>query len=179
MSHRFDIEVDIIKRMRQETRSQAEFIEKFFMAYAKEQNKEIWGDRTPRNITSIDFIQKHFPRAKFIHIIRDGSKYTVCSLRTHPKYVMINGRREKRNTCNPIDKCINRWVESVTSGLIWRGYPNYFEVKYETLVYDCERTLRDICKFLNIDFHLQMLEHNKDSRFSGDTSRLVHLQYHE
>ena len=35
LSHRFDIEVDLIKRMRQETRSQAEFIEKFFIAYAK------------------------------------------------------------------------------------------------------------------------------------------------
>lgn len=175
LSSKFDIEINLINRLRKEALSQSEFIEIFFKLYAEKQQKKFWGDKTPRNIRVMDFVFKHFPKARFIHVIRDG-RDTVCSLRTHPKHKMVNGEFKKLNTRNPINKCIKRWVEDVSLGIKYRGDSRYFEVNYEPLVHDCEATLKNVCSFLDISFHSKMLEHHKIKGPSRDISKFPQNQ---
>ena len=175
LSTKFDIEIQQIQRLRKELQSQSEFIEKFFMIYTQKMAKKIWGDKSPRNIRVISYIFKHFPRARFIHMIRDG-RDVVCSLRTHPKYKKINDELVELATRNPIDLCIKRWVDDVNMGLAWRGDPRYFEVRYEDLVHDPETTLRHVCSFLGVTFDAQMLEHHKVKGGSRDHSKFIQNQ---
>ena len=57
-----------------EKRSLAFIINSFYEWHAQQQGIkfERWGDKTPLNVYVLKRIQEVFPRAQFIHIVRDG-----------------------------------------------------------------------------------------------------------
>ncbi|MBW2742316.1 MAG: sulfotransferase, partial [Deltaproteobacteria bacterium] len=52
-------------------------IYKDFLRYKKKRKCAIVVDKSPRNSLKIPFIQKVFPHAHFIHILRDGREVTL------------------------------------------------------------------------------------------------------
>lgn len=147
LSQKFGLtEVDM-REMVEGTGSYFEFVEKYFNVLKEKENKQRWGEKSPVNVRHIDRIFKHFPNAVFIHMIRDG-RDTVSSLRTFPKYDIVDGKRIELNTNNPLDECIDRWVSDVSKGLEWRDDPRYIEVKYEDLIDNNESTLRTLFNFI-------------------------------
>jgi hypothetical protein len=69
-----------------------------------------WSEKTPGNVRVLDRIFEYFPRARFIHVIRDG-RDVVCSTRTHPKFRVVDGKEVLTGILRPADECAERWVE--------------------------------------------------------------------
>ena len=115
-------------------------------------NAERWGDKGPAYVAHIPTLNKIFPDAQFIHMVRDGRDSTVSALQRWKEsmryldtyYVMKN------------------WVRNVSAGLEaaeWLGDDRYLEIRYERLVSDPEATLKRICDFLGEQFDPNMLNH--------------------
>ena len=122
--------------------------------------KTRWAEKTPGNILQLQYILNNFPKARFIHMIRDG-RDVISSLKTHPKYKIENGKRIPLNTQNPLSTCIRRWKKSVERGLHFRGHPRYYELYYEDLITKPEETLKALFQFLDLKWTPQVLEYHR------------------
>jgi hypothetical protein len=162
LSQKFDIPGKQIRRLKEQTSSYIQFIESFFTLLRELAGKPRWGDKSPANVLHLDRIFRYFPNSQFIHMIRDG-RDTACSLKTFPRYKMLSGKRVERDTNNPLDQCIRRWVSNVREGIRWRGDPRYIEVKYEDLIQNDEKTLRKVFNFLNEPWEQQVIKYYEDS----------------
>jgi len=151
----------------------AEFIECFFYLNCNKQRATIWAEKTPGNIQNLDWIFYYWPKARVIHMIRDG-RDVACSLRYHPKFALIDGTIQRTNKINKIDDCLKRWIRNVRAGRVWLGKPNYYEVRYEDIVTAPQETLTDLFDWLKIDwdpcvlkFHEVPRELEKDPNAEG------------
>ena len=133
------------------------FAEAFFQKHAKAAGKERWADKTPNNIRAIEKILTWFPKAKFIHILRDG-RDVVCSLRHHPKEKFVKNVLVPLQTNNPISFCATRWLRDTMKGFAFRSHPRYLEVRYENLVFKPDAEIRRVCSFIEEEYTPNMLQ---------------------
>ncbi|MBN2281000.1 MAG: sulfotransferase [Candidatus Marinimicrobia bacterium] len=100
--------------------------------------KNRWCEKTPRHIKHIKNILDYFPKAKAIHIVRDGRDVITSK---HPKH-------------HPDDYwvSVNRWVTDVGIGLEYLDHPRVLTLKYEDLVFHFDREIKRISNFLEEDF---------------------------
>jgi protein-tyrosine sulfotransferase len=154
---RFGMPHNTVQALFKASPSQAWFIDEFFKLYCALRQKPRWAEKTPSNINQLDFIFEHFPKARFIHMLRDG-RDTVCSLRTHPRHAVVDGKLVKLNTRHPIRPCTERWVHDVRAGLQRRGDSRYLEVRYEELVEKPKETLQQVFDFVEEPFDERVLE---------------------
>lgn len=113
--------------------------------------KPRWGEKTPAHVFHMGLIHEVYPKAQFIHIIRDG-RDAVRSLQN-----MSWAPREIRWSCR-------RWADSVRAGReAGHNLPaaQYREVRYEDLTAEPESTLRSLCEYLNEPFAPSMLEYHQ------------------
>ncbi len=144
LAEEYDLALADVRQMFKDASGLAEFADLFLTAAAAKQGKQLWCEKSPRNIRRLDYIWEHFPRARVVHIIRDG-RDVACSLRNHPRHTRVNGEYVPTNINRPIRKCINRWAQYVSDGLRHRGDERYLEVRYEELAQDYETVMRRIC----------------------------------
>lgn len=146
----FDMPLSKINEIFGESQCRASFIDLFFEEYLKRNTGDRWAEKTPKNVHMLGYISKHFPRFKFIHLVRDG-RDVVCSL------------REKRVNLS-LKQCVGRWLKDVQSGLKYRDEPWYLEVKYENLVSDTRTVMEQILDFIGEPWDETVLEHYKDDK---------------
>jgi hypothetical protein len=101
--------------------------------------KAIWCEKTPMHVHHLELLAGAFPRAKFIHIIRDGRD---CAASFHRRWGF-----------NP-ERTIYRWKQAVRSGRTQgrKLEQRYHEVRYEALTSAAESVFREMCDFLHIPF---------------------------
>lgn len=125
----------------------ADVIACFFIAYASAHGKVRWGDKTPTNSLDIPLIARLFPGCKFIHLIRDGRD-------------VAQSLRKASFGPNSVARAAERWTRhtrtAIRAGAALES-TEYLEVRYEDLVDDAERVLRDICRFVGLPFDGAML----------------------
>lgn len=170
IAFKFDLSAARIIDLQQSSSSLAEFIDRFFAAYAAERGKARWAEKTPKNVTALDFIIAHFPQSKFLHVIRDG-RDVACSLRTHPRHQVVNGRLVALNTRNPWEQGVLRWVTDVRAGLVHRSDPRYREIRYEDLVAEPEPALRALFEFLGESWDEGVLNFHAERGSSRDVRK--------
>lgn len=98
----------------------------------------------PRSQYSItDYLQ--LPKLKVVAIIRHGND-SISSM-------MVRGKSK-------LKKAVRRWAEAIeTIGELKRSYADrLLVVNFEDLVLSPEKTVREICRFLEINFEAQMLD---------------------
>ncbi len=167
LARKFEISASEMTELLRSSSTRAEFADRFFDAYRRHAGKPLWADKTPRNIQVMPYILEHFPKARFVHVIRDG-RDVVCSLRTHPRHRVIDGEIVKLDTWNPIEDCVGRWVKDVGDGLAYRGDPRYYELKYENLVTETEPTLRGLFEFLELPWEPAVMSFHEVQSASRD-----------
>lgn len=167
LAKKFEISAEEMAHLLRSSSTRAEFADRFFDAYRRHAGKPLWADKTPRNIQVMPYILEHFPKARFVHVIRDG-RDVVCSLRTHPRHRVIDGEIVKLDTWNPIEDCVGRWVKDVGDGLVYRGDPRYYELKYEDLVTETEPTLRGLFEFLELPWEPAVMAFHEVQSASRD-----------
>ena len=163
LSEKYEIPERQLRKMKKKTGSRIQFIESFFKILLESTDKPRWGEKSPVNVLHLGRIFHYFPKAQFIHIIRDG-RDTASSLRKFPRYKMVKGERIELDTNNPLEQCIKRWVHDVSEGMKWRSDPRYMEVKYEDLINNDEFTLKKIFEFLNEPWYNHVIKYIYDPK---------------
>jgi len=129
-------------------RSLAKLIEIIYSQYIEDNNPtaEMWGDKTPYNTLYINWIYKLYPKAKYVHLLRDG-RDAINSLLKLGWYTNIN------------DACW-RWETSVRMAQKLKAKleeDSFLEIKYEHLVREPQKEIKRLCTFLRIQFSPEML----------------------
>lgn len=161
-----------ISRLVAESPSVVRFAETFFRSFAEREGKVRWADKTPRNVRALPRILTNFPNAKFVHILRDG-RDVACSLRNHPRHTIRNGKIVPQEVNNPIRGCARRWVTEASLGLAFKGHPRCFELRYERLVLEPEKALRELCAFIGEEYHPAMIDPAATSTGADRAGRLM------
>lgn len=130
----------------------ADAVRAVFEVFAHRQGKTLYGDKTPGYVNHLDLLSELFPEAKFVHIIRDGRDVALAYVE-RPEW----GPRTIAEAAMYWRSRVERGRESGTR----LGPSLYHEVRYESLIADAEGTVRDLCRFLGLDFHPAMLEYYK------------------
>ena len=133
--------------------------------YAEQHNAKRVGEKSPRHFAYVGLLKERFSNAKFIHVIRDP-RATVLSLMKAPF-----GSNKIGNSCNLWQSAIKihqQYAEEL-------GAERYKAIKYEDLVCQPEETLREICKFLNLEFSLQMLNFDRRKELGFNKRYIKHM----
>ena len=157
LASEFGFEPSFVRSLMKESGSLAEFIDRFMDAYRKRENRPVWCEKSPRNILRLDWIWERFPKARVIHIVRDGRDVS-CSLRNHPKRKRVGDAYVPTNINRPISRCIDHWIRYVSAGIQHRGDERYMEVRYEDLIADYEATTKRICAHCNVEWSPAILD---------------------
>lgn len=167
----FDVIPDKILRLRTGSSCLAEFGDRFFAEFLISGGATRWVEKTPAHVNQITFIATHFPKAKFIHLLRDP-RDTICSLRTHPKWKVIHGERVPKNTDRPIPDCLDRWIHDVSSGVTMGrplGDQRYTEIRYEDILDDPKPRLEKLFAFLGVEWEEAVLDFHTQKDDLGGT----------
>ena len=112
-----------------------------------------WGDKNPCHIHQLPHLMRMYPTAKFVHIIRDG------------RDVAASWMNVPFGPSDATDAAM-KWGQAVLAGRLAadRAPGRIYEVHYEMLVRDPERSLRAICVFLGEDFSSEMLDYAAENQ---------------
>jgi len=124
-------------------------IARFHSLYAQSKGKDLWGNIDIATLDDMDMAASWFPRARFIHIVRDG------------RDVALSHETMPYGTSN-VAECALRWTQRLHTNLKMGAIlgPNrYLVVRYEDLVLDTKSALRRMCEFLDLSYSAQMLEY--------------------
>jgi hypothetical protein len=119
-----------------------------FKMFADKHGKARWGDKRPAYYQEVDLLLRLFPDAQIVHIVRDG-RANVASLKKMPwwPYDSIGSMA----AWSQAEYCSRRNAKRLPADV-------FHVVRYESLVANPEPVLRDLCRFLEEDFHPSMLE---------------------
>lgn len=161
LSRRCGLPVERLKRIYWNSRCYPDFTQQVLMTLMREQDKCRWGDKSPLNVNGIDRIFRHFPNARFLHVIRDG-RDAVCSIRPH-----LPSFGNRYTSVNPWKECVDLWCDWVEKGLRWRADPRYREIRYEDLTANPRETVRDLLEWLEEPWEDDLLEKSVRTKVSS------------
>jgi hypothetical protein len=125
-----------------------------------------WLEKTPTHVFHIDEIVQVCPDARFIEITRDP-RDVLASKKTRRADVWASDRySEEQRRFKHLEKAYDpfwdalSWKSAIVAGRRARErYPErIYHVAYEQLVADPEATVREFCRFLELDFDPAMID---------------------
>ncbi|MFW6008409.1 MAG: sulfotransferase family protein, partial [archaeon] len=150
--------------MEQSNFSLINFYKRILMKYSENQNKTIIGDKDPKNIENLKEINKYFPQANILHIIRD------------PRDVLLSRMKAEWSKDRHYFLHIMAYREQLRFGRNWGPklfQENYHELFYEELIENPRKELKKITNRLNINYDEKMLYFNKkaDEIIKGEETK--------
>jgi hypothetical protein len=116
--------------------------------YAESQDKPRWGEKTPYNLFYIGEILEDFPNAQIVFITRDGRD--VCAEFLDSSFGPTNIFAASE-LWDMGQKEVQPWRKSLNSD-------QWYDVSYETLVREPVNELKNLCKFLDVEYTDNLLE---------------------
>lgn len=120
-------------------------------------------EQTPKNMYYLNEILAYFPEAKVINMVRD-QRDVLLSQKNKWKRKFLGASKI------PLSEAIRSYINyhPILSAKVWNsslGYSSKFMnndrvkvVKFEELLRNAEKSIKDICQFLEIDFQEKMLK---------------------
>ncbi len=126
------------------------------------------GDKNPRYTFFIPQLLRIFPNAKFIHLVRDY-RDNITAIQRAGSHI-----KESGNIYFSMGrwKLYNRFVAKSQ-----KLFPDkFYTVRFEDLIADPEKTMKNLCKFLTLKFKPEMLNYHKriDKYFEEDGFNALH-----
>ena len=128
----------------------AEMFNSFQIEYTTKRGKQRWAEKSPNYTKKLGFINNLFPNSQFLHIIRDGRD-------------VVASHRDRWGYKAGI-KATKTWQSYVKKALEFsQKLPEdrYYELRYEELVKDPEKTLLPLFEFLQEPWDPIVLKHNE------------------
>jgi len=152
--------------------STGEAIAAVFAAYAAARDKPRWGDKTPLYMQHLPLLERLFPDAVYVHLIRDGRDAALSFLAVPPG-IMTEGWGHPRDAAG--FAC--QWATELRAARALGervGPRRYLEVRYEGLVAEPPAELRRICAFASLEYDAGMLGYvgNTESALKEHQQRL-------
>lgn len=140
-----------------------------FESYAALHGKQRWGDKTPLYMQHLPLLERLFPSARFVHLVRDG-RDAALSFLSVPAGIMTEGWGHPRDAAG--FAC--QWATEVRDAraLGARVGERYLEVRYEKLVAEPAATLRAVCEFATLRYDDAMLGYVGET----ESARKAHQQ---
>lgn len=129
------------------------FVESILRSLAEKQGRTIPLDHTPWYTALVPFIAALFPRARFVHVIRDG-RAVVASL-AH------NYQTGRKWSGANVEQRAQLWATMVQAGLRGRALApagRYFELRYERLCEEPVKELSALLPALGLPFSTEVLK---------------------
>ena len=163
------VDPEDVRRRLPERPSFSEAVQTIYRIYAEARGKPRFGDKTPLYMQHLDVLARAFPRARYVHIVRDGRDAALS--------LLAMTRRPRFNPARPrgVGDFACAWEREVRSARRFgRDHP-YLELRYEDLVAEPEARLREVCAFLELDYEPGMLEYHRreDPALHADHPRLA------
>ena len=164
-----NVEKDVlVQEILESDRSERSLFVAFLKVFAKAQGKPIIGEKTPAHFRYVETMLEWFPNGKIIHMVRDPRGTFISDLKRRKEEPPGKQARvyDVLRRSDPLLKLFimfvttAAWAESVSIGCKFRKrLPDRYRLqKFEDLVADPEREVREICRFLEMDFQPKMLE---------------------
>ncbi len=132
-----------------------------YITFGEDKGKamKIWGDKNNYYIHKLNVMENLYPKAKYIHLVRDGRDVAVSylelkELKSESKY--------KPNLPLEINEIANEWVQNTmkVDSFLENIDPKRKQIiLYEDLIQHTEKILKQICGFLEIEFSNSMLNY--------------------
>ena len=155
---------DVARRLRPGM-STGEAIGAVFEAYAAREGKSRWGDKTPMYMQYLQLLERLFPTARFVHLVRDG-RDAALSFLSMPAGIVTEGWGHPRDA----EGFACQWRTEVAAALALGrrvGPERYLELRYEELVARPEEELQRICAFAGLPYEPRMLGYVGEVDLSG------------
>ena len=126
-------------------------------------HKKMPCEHTPRNLFYASEIIELLPNAKIINMIRDP-RDVVLSQKYKWKIRFLGAkniplREALRAYINYHPITISKlWNSSIKAAMRLEDHPNFLSIRFEDVIESPEKTVSDVCDFLNIPFSRQLLE---------------------
>lgn len=137
---------------------------KAFLLHETQRNKRtIPCEQTPQYIFYLNEILELFPEARIVIMVRDP-RDVLLSQRNKWKRRWLGAsgipfREAVRSMVNYHPVTMSKlWNAAVHAGQKMKDHPRVFELKYETLISEPEKTIRELCTFTGIEFDAAMLQ---------------------
>ncbi len=135
----------------------ADGIRAVYELYAEAQGKPRWGDKTPMHMRHLRLLERLFPDALYIHLVRDG-RDAALSFLSVPRGIMTEGWGHPHDDAGFACQWRTEVVAARRLGTR-TGPGRYLEIRYEELVRDPEDVLQRICSFAGLPWEPAMLEY--------------------
>jgi hypothetical protein len=142
---------DVRPRLR-EGMTTGEAIAAVFEVYADQHGKRRWGDKTPLYMQSLPLLERLFPDAAWVHLVRDG-RDAALSFLALPEGFSGKTWAQPRTAA----QFAARWRTEILAARRLEG--RYLELRYEDLVAEPERELRRVCERASLPWEPEMLDH--------------------
>jgi hypothetical protein len=147
----------------------SEAVQTIFTLYAEARGKPRFGDKTPLYMQHLDVVDRAFPTAQYVHIVRDGrdAALSLLAMKRRPRFNLTRPRGLGDFAC--------AWRREVRAAQRFGRVHPYLELRYEDLVAEPEARLRDVCAFLQLEYEPGMLEYHRreDPALYADHPRLA------
>ena len=146
---------DVRPRLRDRMTS-GEAIAAIFETYATKNGKPRWGDKTPLYMQHLQLLERLFPDALWVHLVRDG-RDAALSFLALPEGFSGKTWAQPRT----VAQFAARWAVEIDAAraLGRRAGERYLELRYEDLVADPARELQRICEFASLPWEPEMVEY--------------------
>ena len=137
-----------------------EAIAAIFETYAERQGKPRWGDKTPLYMQQLPLLERLFPDALWVHLVRDGRDAALSFLEL-PEGFSGKTWAQPRT----VAQFAARWRTEILSArrLGRHAGSRYLELRYEDLVAEPEGELRRVCEHGSLPWEADMLDHTRVS----------------
>lgn len=138
---------------------------------ARGRGKRLAGEKSGRYANTIPHLHAAFPRARFIHIIRDGRDVALSAMQWVAKRGQRGPGRFSLYQRSPLATCALWWSDYVRNGRrdgAGLGANLYHEVRYEELTGQPEPTVRRLADFLALPYAPEMLRFHEGKTREDD-----------
>ncbi len=124
----------------------------------KKTGSKYYGDKSPGLQAYLPELLMLIPKAKLIHIVRDGRATALSMKKRARKHLLWSAQH---------------WVDSNLQALqhqLILGEEQMLIIQYEQLLRAPEKSIRKICSFLNLEFHAAMLDLSQHQLTGGQNA---------
>jgi len=151
----FGLDKVAINKLFSSSKDIIDFFEKAVLEISSKNSGKRFVEKTPQHILRLRFILKHFPKARIVHIVRDGRDCFVSAA----KHTGIPSGRSVARYASYWNRCVKMTMDN--------HYQRVAIVRYEDLVRVPRKELEKIMVFLG----LQVQDQQLDPRIFGSDQR--------